>query len=59
MERNELPVGFGIALAKNSEAMQKFENISENEKQEIIEGTHSVSSKREMEQYVDKIKFKY
>ena len=35
MERNELPVGFGIALAKNAEAMQRFANLMDSEKQEI------------------------
>lgn len=56
MERNELPVGFGIALMNNSEAMQKFENLSESVKQEIIDGTHTIESKREMERYVDSIR---
>lgn len=56
MERNELPVGFGIALAKNAEAMQRFANLTDGEKQEIIDGTHAIESKREMERYVDSIR---
>ena len=56
MERNELPVGFGIALAKNAEAMQRFANLTDSEKQEIIDGTHAIESKREMERYVDSIR---
>lgn len=55
MEKNEMPIGFGMALAMNPEAMQKFASLPENKKQEIIRGTHSVSSKAEMKQYVEDI----
>lgn len=55
MEKYEMPVGFGMALAMNPEAMEKFAALPESKKQEIIRGTHSVSSKSEMRQYVEKI----
>lgn len=55
MEQNELPMGFGMALARNPEAMQKFSVLSEEKKQEIIAGTHSVKSKEEMRQYVNRL----
>ena len=55
MEHYEMPLGLGMALAQNPEAMQKFAMLSESKKQEIIQGTHTVSSKKEMKQYVDKI----
>ncbi|MBQ7131402.1 MAG: hypothetical protein IJO29_02420 [Oscillospiraceae bacterium] len=53
MEKNEMPVGLGMALAMNPEAMQKFASLSETKKQEIINGTHTISSKAEMKQYVE------
>lgn len=53
MERREMPVGFAMALALNPEAMEKFELLSEEEKQEIIDGTHSVRSRAEMHKYVN------
>lgn len=59
MEKREIPVGFGMALAQRPEAMEKFASLSEAKKQEIINGTHSVSSKKEMRQYVDKIISEY
>ncbi len=59
MENYEMPVGLGMALAQRPEAMQKFSTLSETKKQEIISGTHSVSSKKEMQQYVDKIISEY
>lgn len=55
MENYGMPIGFGMALAMNLEAMQKFASLPEYKKQEIINGTHSVSSKKEMQQYVEKL----
>ncbi len=55
MKRDEMPVGFSMALAQNPEAMQKFALLSEDEKKKIIEGTHSVKSKQEMHEYVNKL----
>jgi len=51
----EIPLGFGMALAQNSTAMTKFSELPESEKQTIIDGTHSISSKQEMKAYVDRI----
>lgn len=55
MGNYKMPIGLGMALAQRPEAMEKFAALSEIKKQEIISGTHSVSSKEEMRQYVDKI----
>lgn len=51
----ELPLGFGMALAQNEDAMQQFEALSDAEKQAIIQRTHSISSKQEMRQLVASI----
>ncbi|MBE6837181.1 MAG: hypothetical protein E7509_04205 [Ruminococcus sp.] len=59
MDKNEMPVGFGMALAMNPDAMEKFAALPEVKKQEIISGTHSVSSKEEMRQYVENIRTAY
>ena len=59
MENYKMPTGLGMALAQRPEAMEKFAALSEAQKQEIINGTRSVSSKAEMRQYVDKIITKY
>ena len=59
MEKNEMPVGLGMALAMNPEAMQKFASLTETKKQEITNGTHTISSKEEMKQYVENIKSSY
>lgn len=51
----ELPLGFGMALAQNEAAMQRFEALSETEKQAVLQSTHSVHSKREMRRLVDSL----
>ncbi len=55
MKKDELPVGFAMALAMNPEAMKKFTTLSEAQKQEIIAGTHAVKSRDEMHRYVDSL----
>lgn len=53
MERNEMPVGFAMALAQNSEAMQILSLLSEEKKQKIITGIHSIRSRDDMRRYVN------
>lgn len=55
MERSEMPVGFAMALAQNPKAMETFAALNEAKKREIVDGTHSVSSRKEMHQYVNSI----
>lgn len=52
---NGIPQGFGMALTRNSRAMNNFSNLSKNEKKKIIELTRSVRSKNEMNRIVDKL----
>ena len=55
MTKDEMPVGFAMALAMNPDAMQKFAALSEDKKKEIIEGTHTVKSRDEMHRYVNSL----
>jgi len=55
MEKTEMPVGLGMALAMNPEAMQKFSSLTEKQKHEVINGTHAIASRKEMQQYVQNI----
>ncbi len=55
MKNDEIPIGFSMALAQNPEAMQKFALLNEEKKKEIINGTHSIHSKQEMHEYVNKL----
>lgn len=51
----ELPLGLGMALAKNPAAMESFTAMSEPQKQQVIEHTHSIQSKQEMQAYVNSL----
>ncbi|MGE4353642.1 MAG: hypothetical protein AB7D36_06125 [Oscillospiraceae bacterium] len=51
----DLPMGFGMALAQNPEAMQKFSTMTDSEQQAILAKTHAVNSKEEMQELVSHI----
>lgn len=55
MDRNEMPIGFSMALAMNPDAMQKFALLSEDEKRSFVAGTHGIKSKHEMQRYVNNL----
>ncbi len=50
-----IPLGFGMALAQNSEAMNYFSSLDEQSKQAVINNCHGVQSKSEMRQYVSSL----
>ncbi|WFR56051.1 hypothetical protein QA584_20890 [Anaerocolumna sp. AGMB13025] len=50
-----IPLGFGMALAQNSEAMNYFAALDEQSKQNVINNCHGVRSKSEMRQYVSSL----
>lgn len=51
----EIPLGLGMALAKNNKAMQYYAGLSKRQQQEIIEQTHTISSKGEMQSFVNSL----
>lgn len=55
MEKKELPLGFGIALAQDTDAMKVFANISESGQAEILQRAHAVSSKNEMKALINEL----
>lgn len=53
MDKHELPLGFGFALAQNPKAMKNFASLSESKRSEILNKAHAVSSKEEMQSLVN------
>lgn len=53
MDRNDLPLGFGFALAQNPDAMQRFSNLPNEEQRALLQKAHAVSSKDEMQRLVN------
>lgn len=55
MNNFEMPVGLGMALAQNPEAMLKFVSLPDEKKWQIVSGTHAVESREDMRKYVENI----
>ena len=51
----DIPMGLGMALAQNTDAMAYFSNLSPEKQREIISATHGISSKEEMRSFVDSL----
>ena len=51
----EMPMGLGMALAQDMSYMNKFASLSAEEKRRIIERTHSIRSKEEMQVFVESL----
>lgn len=52
MENTELPLGLGMALAQNETAMKAFESMTDAEKQALLQQTHNIQSKAELQRMV-------
>ena len=48
MDFYKVPIGFGLALSANTAAMNRYANLSEPEKQAILNQAHNVRSEKEM-----------
>ena len=48
MDFYKVPIGFGLALAGNTAAMNRYAHLSEAQKQEILSKAHNVRSEKEM-----------
>ena len=56
MIRNEdMPMGFTMALAQHTEALEHFAKLSDEERQRVIDRAKQMNSKAEMRNYVENI----
>ena len=51
----DVPLGLGMALAQNANAMTYFASLSKEERRKIIDHTHSIKSRDEMQSYVSSL----
>ena len=51
----DMPMGLDMALSRNRGAMDYFYSLPEAEKQRIMNHTHLIRSKEEMQAYVDSL----
>ncbi|HZJ77954.1 MAG TPA: hypothetical protein VFD52_04050 [Clostridia bacterium] len=52
---NGVPLGFGMALSQNTEALRHFSALPQEKQKELIEITKSISSKSEMRSFVNSL----
>ena len=55
LKQDNMPLGLGMALSKNPQAMNYFSNLTKQQQNEIIEHTHEINSKKEMTQFVNNL----
>ena len=51
----DIPMGFGMALAQNPDAMDVFSALTEDQRRQVLKKTHRIGSKAEMRAYVDSL----
>ncbi len=51
----DMPLGLGMALSKNPTAMNYYSSLSKTQQDSIINHTHQIKSKREMQTYVNSL----
>ncbi|WP_143321564.1 hypothetical protein [Clostridium sp. HBUAS56010] len=52
IDNNELPIGFTMELAQHSNILNRFSNLSDAQRNSIIEGARTIESRQEMRNYV-------
>ena len=52
MDFSKVPIGFGMALAQNEAAMNRYAQLDEIQKQDILSRAHNVRSEQEMRSLV-------
>ena len=55
MDFYKVPIGFGMALAMNPNALNAYSAMSETQKQAVLDKAHNARSEQEMHQIVNSI----
>ncbi len=55
MDFYKVPLGFGMALVRNFDAMNRYSAMTEEQKKAILERAHNAGSEQEMNQIVNSL----
>ena len=55
MDFYKVPIGFGLALSANTAAMNRYAQLDEGQKNEILNKAHNVRSEKEMHDLVNSL----
>lgn len=53
---SDVPMGLGMALTRNLDAMEHFSSLTASQQQQVVEASRQVTSKQEMQSLVDHMK---
>lgn len=53
IDNHELPIGFTMELAQHPDILNRFAELSEPERQRLVDGARTVDSREEMRNYVE------
>ena len=53
MDYYQVPIGFGMALARNPRALNTYSAMTEQQKQEILNRAHNAKSEQDMNRIVN------
>lgn len=53
IDNSELPIGFTMELAQHSDILNRFAQLPESEKNQIVDGARQIDSRNEMRNYVE------
>ena len=51
----DMPLGFGMALAQNPDAMDVYSGLTEEQRRQVLQKSRRVRSKTEMRSFVDSL----
>lgn len=54
-EGGDMPIGFGLSLAANAKSMEAFSNMSDAEKEAVVEKSRHMHSRTDMEKLVSSL----
>lgn len=55
LDNEELPIGFMMELARHTDILNRFSDLSKSEQVAVVNGARTVKSKGEMRNYVESI----
>ena len=53
IDNSERPVGFTMELAQHSDILNRFSELTESEREDVIKGARLIRSRDEMRSYVE------
>lgn len=50
-----MPIGFGLSLAANAKSMEAFANMSDEQKEQVVEKSRQMHTRADMQKFVNSL----